>query len=104
MPILHLRGHIARSAFRRATLEAPLQIVDRTPAVASGVFWHFVEVERDPTPAERELLDRLLGEGDTSGGASRGELYVVTPRLGTISPWSSKATDIARNCGLVVVK
>ena len=32
--------------------------------------------------------------------AAEGELVVVTPRVGTVSPWASKATDIARNCGL----
>ncbi len=33
-----------------------------------------------------------------------GSLLLVVPRPGTISPWSSKATDIARNCGLAPVK
>ncbi len=104
MPILRLRGSAALSAFRRAKLEAALQALDSGLAVAGAAFWHFVELERDATPAERELLDRLLCYGDPSGRAAEGELYLVTPRLGTISPWSSKATDIARNCGLRIVR
>jgi phosphoribosylformylglycinamidine synthase len=63
---------------------------------------HFVEVAREPTPRERETLDRLLRYGPAAPEAERlrGRMLLVTPRLGTISPWSSKATDIARQCGL----
>jgi phosphoribosylformylglycinamidine synthase len=104
MPILRLRGSAALSAFRRAKLETALKALHASLALAGSTFWHFVELEREPTAAERALLERLLAYGDQPGPEPRGELYLVTPRLGTISPWSSKATDIARNCGLAVVR
>jgi len=65
-------------------------------------FWHFVESAFAPDPAQAGLLERLLRYG-TPPGTSKGELFLVAPRLGTISPWSSKASDIARNCGLAGV-
>jgi len=65
-------------------------------------FWHFVECACAPSDAERALLERLLRYGEPAPEAE-GELFLVAPRLGTISPWSSKATDIARNCGLAGV-
>ena len=103
MPILRLRGSTALSAFRRAKLDTALQALDPSLTVAASAFWHFVEVERAPDASERALLDRLLRYGDAAGDPPRDTaLYLVTPRLGTISPWSSKATDIARNCGLAL--
>jgi len=105
MPILRLRGSTALSAFRRAKLDAALQVLRPGLAVAASAFWHFVEVERAPDEAERARLERLLRYGEPAGDPPAGtSLYLVTPRLGTISPWSSKATDIARNCGLAFVR
>jgi phosphoribosylformylglycinamidine synthase len=104
MPILRLRGSAALSAFRRAKLETALKALHTSLALAGSAFWHFVELEREPTASERALLDRLLEYGEPPGPEPRGELYLVTPRLGTISPWSSKATDIAHNCGLAAVR
>ena len=58
---------------------------------------------RRSTRADTDRLAALLRYGDPAvGRPSAGETIVVAPRLGTISPWASKATDIARNCGLVV--
>ncbi|MDB4982002.1 MAG: phosphoribosylformylglycinamidine synthase, partial [Myxococcales bacterium] len=71
-------------------------------------FAHFVDLGDDAlADAERGVLERLLTYGPrlearkTEGGARR---LLVVPRLGTISPWSSKATDIARSCGLPKVR
>ncbi len=105
MPILRLRGSTALSAFRRAKLDTALKALHPSLAVAASDFWHFVELEREATGLERAALDRLLRYGDVPGDTARGTtLYLVTPRLGTISPWSSKATDIARNCGLGFIR
>jgi phosphoribosylformylglycinamidine synthase len=106
MPILKLRGGAALSAFRRAKLESTLRAVHPSLAVAAATFWHFVEIERAPTADEREVLARLLDYGELhpeTGVEPAGALHVVVPRLGTISPWASKATDIARSCGLAQV-
>ena len=106
MPILKLRGGVALSAFRRAKLESVLRALHPGLSVAAATFWHFVETERASTPGESEVLAQLLhyGEPQQEGGPDPdGALYLVVPRLGTISPWASKATDIAHSCGLAHV-
>ncbi|HYR34949.1 MAG TPA: phosphoribosylformylglycinamidine synthase [Burkholderiales bacterium] len=101
--MLHLRGPRAASEFRLAKLVAALQKIDPAVRAVGAEFWHFVECERALDPAERTVIDRLLAYGDAAPPA-KGTLYLVVPRLGTLSPWSSKATDIAHNCGLAAVK
>ena len=101
--LLKLRGGRALSEFRLAKLAATLR--KAAPAVRSvaAEHWHFVECERGLGGAERGLLEQLLAYGPPSGAAD-GMAIVVVPRLGTLSPWASKATDIARNCGLAAVR
>jgi len=106
MAILKLPGGTALSAFRLDKLNAAIGSVCPGLRVTTTQHWHFVEVEREPTPDERETLDRLLTYGPEAPPPDRlpKRMVLVTPRLGTISPWSSKATDIARQCGLAVVR
>ena len=95
-------------AFSDAALTKKLaRIHTRNPGVTglSAQFVHFAELSAAPSVEERALLDRLLTYGpklppQTHTGH---ELFVV-PRLGTISPWSSKATEILQICGLKLVK
>jgi phosphoribosylformylglycinamidine synthase len=102
--VLQLRGPRALSDFRLAKLLASLQKLD--PGVRSLAAEHryFVATEGALGAAGRRLLERLLDDGSPGQPQPGGELYLVVPRLGTISPWSSKATDIARNCGLPQVR
>ncbi len=104
--LLMLRGRHALSAFRVAKLVAALasRRPDHAISGLGAAYWHFVETDRDLTGAERASLDRILTYGPRDEAvADLGELILVVPRPGTISPWSSKATDIARNCGLGAV-
>jgi phosphoribosylformylglycinamidine synthase len=106
MPILKLRGGVALSAFRRAKLESALRAFHPSLSVAAATFWHFVETDRPPTPRENEVLQQLLHYGEPkeeAGTEPAGALHLVVPRLGTISSWASKATDIAHSCGLAHV-
>jgi phosphoribosylformylglycinamidine synthase len=104
--LLTLRGRHALSPFRVAKLEAALAASRPDHAVSriSATYWHFVEIARTLTPGEIATLELLLtyGAHDTES-AGGGEPLLVVPRPGTVSPWSSKATDIARNCGLDAV-
>ncbi|HKW80169.1 MAG TPA: phosphoribosylformylglycinamidine synthase [Casimicrobiaceae bacterium] len=103
--LLSLRGRNALSSFRVAKLASSLTAT-RVGAIAA-VYWHFVNASRILSASERATLDRLLtyGPRDESGdGADRGELLLVIPRPGTVSPWASKATDIAHNCGLSAIE
>jgi phosphoribosylformylglycinamidine synthase len=103
--ILRLRGRSALSAFRASRLLDSLRSSASRITAVHAETWHFVELERALEEPEARRLDRILayGPADTPA-AARGELLLVVPRLGTISPWSSKATDIARQCGLEAVR
>ena len=99
--ILPLRGGSALSSFRLDKLNRQIEERGSRLRVAFATYWHFVEVTRDPSPAERTVLERLLTYGPPAAPLPVGGRDVlVTPRPGTISPWSSKATDIARLCNL----
>ena len=103
MAVLKIAGGSALSAFRLDKLNARVRAVQPDARLLAARFWHFVEVERPLDASEAATLDRLLtyGAPPSPGG---GREVLVTPRLGTISPWSSKATDIAAHCGLGVVR
>jgi phosphoribosylformylglycinamidine synthase len=99
--MLQWRGARAFSEARLSRLEVKLR--DRGCAVRSlaAEFVHFVDVEGELAPAEREVLGRLLQDGgDAPAAAGTGVRLWVVPRIGTLSPWASKATDIAWSCGL----
>lgn len=67
----------------------------------SARFVHFVDNTESLSANEQDVLDKLLTYGPKSDGVEiSGEEFIVVPRFGTISPWASKATDIAHNCGL----
>jgi phosphoribosylformylglycinamidine synthase len=103
--ILRLRGRNALSAFRlRKLAQSVTTAVPRVSGIEAE-FWHFVQLSRELSRAEAQRLERILTYGPETGAiAARGELVLVIPRIGTISPWSSKATDIARHCGLEAVQ
>ena len=101
--LISLRGRNALSPFRIDKLLTSLATT-RVSGLAAD-FWHFVETSRALSAPERDTLERILTYGPHSTEhADRGELYLVIPRPGTISPWCSKATDIAHNCGLASIE
>ncbi|MBE0627077.1 MAG: phosphoribosylformylglycinamidine synthase [Burkholderiales bacterium] len=103
--ILKLRGAPALSAFRLEKLHIRLAEIAPGARIAGAEFRHFVETAHALTGAERAVLDRLLVYGEpVRPSPPAGDLILVVPRAGTISPWSSKATDIARQCGLPAVR
>ena len=105
MPVLKLPGGAALSRFRLDKLNELIRRVHAEMSVGSAQHWHFVEVTRDPDSRESAVLGRLLTYGPPAPTSGTGAMAVlVTPRLGTISPWSSKATDIARLCNLDFVR
>ena len=104
--LLHFEGGNALSAFRAQALLPKLQSVSAriTGVAARHVHWVWTDTEAQPD-ATRKLAS-LLRYGDAYEGptldAADTALVVVMPRLGTVSPWASKATDIAHNCGLAL--
>jgi phosphoribosylformylglycinamidine synthase len=100
--ISQFEGGSALSSFRIQQLLPSLQAIhDKINGVAAR-FVHLVTSEVAPAPALKSQLAALLTYGDPYSGPTEGALIVVTPRFGTVSPWASKATDIAHNCGLAV--
>jgi phosphoribosylformylglycinamidine synthase len=100
--LLHVEGGNALSAFRAQALLERLQAID---ARIVGIAARHVHWACSAAALAREALDKLhalLAYGEPYDGPTNGALVVVMPRLGTVSPWASKATDIAHNCGLAV--
>ncbi|SIS07112.1 phosphoribosylformylglycinamidine synthase [Aquipseudomonas alcaligenes] len=103
--MLILRGTPALSAFRHGKLLS--QLTAKVPAVTGlyAEFAHFAEVTGVLDASEEQVLARLLKYGPSVPVQEpSGRLFLVIPRFGTISPWSSKASDIARNCGLAKIE
>jgi len=100
--MLTLPGPEAETQFR---LEKLAGEIGSAVAAVSGItvcFEHYVEFERTLSERETSVLEALLDYGQPVGAEVASQAIFVVPRLGTISPWSSKATDIARICGLPV--
>ena len=96
-----LLGAPALSQFRLDKLLCSLQARDGRVSGVSSRFIHFADVSQALDENELEVLGKLLTYGSRAHQhIDRGPQLLVAPRVGTVSPWSSKATDIARVCGL----
>lgn len=100
--VLSLRGVAALSAFRMEKLHQKARALGLSECAISSEYWYFVHSESglgsEETASLLALLDaENVGTPTPDGGKT---LFLITPRIGTISPWASKATDIAHNCGL----
>ncbi len=100
---LSLRGAPAFSVSRLSRLSESLSNAGARLRGVSAEFWYFVEVKESLSAQELERLVDLLDARPATAAAPAGTQLLVTPRLGTISPWSSKATDIAHNCGFAKI-
>jgi phosphoribosylformylglycinamidine synthase len=100
--ISQFEGSNALSSFRAQPLLTALQGIHDKISGISARFVHLVVSDTAPAPALHAQLAALLTYGDAYAGPTDGALIVVTPRFGTVSPWASKATDIAHNCGFAV--
>ncbi len=105
MTMLVLRGAPAFTPARLAKRLGKIQA--RNPSLRDAVaeFVHFADIAEPLAEGETRVLDRLLHYGPrVQTRALQGRRLLVVPRIGTISPWSSKATDVAHNCGLAKVR
>ena len=101
-----LSGAPSLSAFRREKLLTKLRESDASIQSVCAEYVHFAELSKPLTSAETTTLQSALlsyGPKSSKEADTGGQLVLVAPRPGTISPWSSKATDIAHNCGLETV-
>jgi phosphoribosylformylglycinamidine synthase len=103
--MLKISGTSALSVFRINKLLAELQAIEPAIKAVSARFIHFVDIDNNLDDSQAEILKQLLAYGSASPDADiQGTRLLVVPRSGTISPWSSKATEIAQRCGLLEVK
>jgi len=108
--MLILPGASALSAFRLDKLHQKLSSIHPDLKILQARYMHFADLSKPLSGDQRDVLESLLDYGPDSQGddaglkGSDGRLAMVIPRAGTISPWSSKATDIAHNCGLATVR
>jgi len=99
--LIILKGASSLSDFRKAKLLDAAKANGLSIETVSAHFIYVAEVSAGWSEADTSKLEKILGDNplpyvtDASDG-----LFIVTPRVGTISPWSSKATDIAGLCGL----
>ena len=101
--VLPLRGVTALSDFRVEKLFQKAAALGLPEVKLSSEFWYFVGSEKALDAATVEKLQALLAAQSVEQTPKAREglhLFLVTPSLGTISPWASKATNIAENCGL----
>jgi phosphoribosylformylglycinamidine synthase len=99
-----LPGAAALSPFRLDRLMVSLRNIDARVAGLESRWLHLIDPVHAPDVREKLLLAQLLGEAAPDCAPASSQTIVVTPRIGTVSPWSSKATDIARVCGLDFVR
>ena len=99
-------GINALSDFRAQRLLTQLQAIDARVMGVSARFVHLVATDGPPSEAAKTQLAALMTYGEPVPAATAQSpdtvLFIVSPRFGTVSPWASKATDIARNCGLAI--
>ena len=104
---LVLRGSPSLSPFRLEKLQQALTKAHPEISAIDSAFIHFISVvptSTGLTPEEVAVLEKLLIYGGAVTPETGGEAFLVLPRIGTISPWASKATNIAHNCGLEKVR
>ena len=100
--VLPLRGSRALSDFRVEKLLQKAAALGLPAAQLSSEFWYFAASDAPLAADDAAKLEALIdAQSVAAPQVSDGlNLFLITPRLGTVSPWASKATDIAHNCGL----
>ncbi|TAL53645.1 phosphoribosylformylglycinamidine synthase [Pandoraea sp.] len=97
-------GAAALSDFRQQRLLQSLQAIESSIQSVHARYVHFVACATPLDAAQTEQITALLTYGEPAQEQATGARLLVIPRFGTISPWASKATDIAHNCGLINVR
>ena len=103
--MISLRGSAALSPFRIEKIQNKLNEICPNIGHIYAEFWHFVWVDGALTAQQENTLNQILTYGPSMQAEEpNGEFILVLPRVGTISPWASRATDIVQHCGLPEVQ
>ena len=99
--MISLRGSAALSPFRIEKIQSKLDGACPNIDHVYAEFWHFAWVEGELSATQKDTLNQILTYGPKMQAENpEGDLILVLPRVGTISPWASRATDIVQHCGL----
>ena len=99
--MITIEGPPSHSPYRLNQLLSELQSIDSSITLIGARYIHFIDNSKELTDKDYDVLNPLLSYGpDWDLGTNKGNKIIVIPRIGTTSPWSSKATDIAHGCGL----
>ncbi len=99
--MISLRGSAALSPFRIEKIQNKLNEICPNIGHIYAEFWHFVWVDGALSAQQENTLNQILTYGPSMQAEEpNGEFILVLPRVGTISPWASRATDIVQHCGL----
>lgn len=99
--MLSLRGSAALSPFRIEKIQKKLDQICPNIGHVYAEFWHFAWLNSALSDAQDNTLKQILTYGPKIQAENPdGEMILVLPRVGTISPWASRATDIVQHCGL----
>ncbi len=98
-----LIGGNALSRFRHKKLVSLLQTIDSSISDIQAAYVHFIDTDKALSKKDSKQLKKLLAYGESGSVQTTGELFLIIPRIGTISPWSSKATDIVCSSGLTSI-
>ena len=102
---LHITSFEGGNALSNFRVQQLLPALHGVSDKITGIAARFVHLAATEAALDKPLADKLaalLTYGDPYTGPVDGPAIVVSPRFGTVSPWASKATDIAHNCGLAV--
>ncbi|AXA34529.1 phosphoribosylformylglycinamidine synthase [Francisella adeliensis] len=98
-------GLSALSPFKREQILADTKKISNKVDSISAEYIHIVEIDEELSTKQEEVIKSLLNYNKEYGVANpKGHTFITAPRVGTISPWSSKATDIIQNTGIYAVK
>ena len=96
-----LQGGSALSDYQQRKIVSSIQSINKTATLVECLYYHFVQTTEDLQEPQQHILNALFDYASSAQSGKISEQFIlVVPRFGTISPWSSKATDIIHNCGL----
>lgn len=97
--ILTFRGCVAFSSYHIQKLTQALEKIG-IPSTLEAEYWHIAKVASPLSAEEQDKLNQILAYGEPSISSKEGIPFIIAPRPGTISAWSSSATEIAHHCGI----
>jgi len=88
------------SEFRKIALIKKLKLVNSSINNIESTYLHLIESRNSLNFEENKRLEKILSYSPSSVSLDLANIIYIGPRIGTISPWSSRASDIAKHAGI----